>query len=104
MYFECANSISPYLLPVESGLWEEVLLELSLFSCHGERGHYFYIIISYDFYIKVQKGQKDFLIHTFIQQGCIPLIKCDSIDIYNYKSFIFHINAVKKSFLRTKSE
>ncbi len=37
---------------------------------------------------------------TFIQQGCIKLIKSDSKDIYNV--FLFQINAVNRRILKKK--
>lgn len=40
-----------YLLPVDSGLWEGVLLVLSLFSCHGERIAFKFDILLTSFYL-----------------------------------------------------
>ncbi len=41
-------------------------------------------------------------ITTFIEQGCIQLIKCDTKNIYNDKRFLFQINAALLNFLITK--
>ncbi len=41
-------------------------------------------------------------INTFIQQGCINLIKTDSKDIYNVKKISVYINVIVLNFLFTK--